>query len=698
MMADFPKPNFKQILLLLILLLCTGAATLAIVIFTPATSIAAQDLQFGDVAAQDILAPSAVSYTSDVRTLELKEAVLSSVAPRYTQADTNIARQQLERLRAALAYISSVRSDIYANEEQKLNDLAALQEIQIRAETAVNILALIDTRWQAVQQETIVVLEQVMRNTIREGREDDFRSNVPNLVSLALPEDQALIVAELAAAFIAPNSIYSETLTETVRQQAAEAVEPVQVSFAAGEIVVQRGEVISEAALEALRSLGLAQPEHRWQELTSAGLLVLLSLGLAVILFRRQVNNVKYTRGLFVIVALFLAFLSLGRLALPMHPLAPYLFPLAAYPLIIASLFGEELALVSTIPLILLIAFDQSNSAVLLLFFGTGSLFGVLMPKREQRISAYLWVGITVAASGSAVITAFHLLQLETNLNTLVSQTAMTLLNGLMVSGITVLLQYLLAPILGQITPLQLLELSRPDSELLEYLLRNAPGTYQHSLQVANLAEQAAERIDADSLLTRVGALYHDIGKAANPFFFIENQRVGQIDTHDHLDPAESAAVIIRHVTDGLVLARKHRLPDRIKDFIAEHHGTLKTYYQWAQAVNAAQGDTTHLDENLFKYPGPRPQSRETALVMLADGCEARVRAQKPETEDALREMIKDTIDKRLAQDQLHDTRLTLQELDITAETFFTNLRGIYHPRVDYPTLNIPTQPIKATE
>ncbi len=698
MATNFPKRSFRQTLFLLVLLFLSGAAALAIVVSLPAISISTQDLQSGDVAAQDILAPSAVSYTSDVRTVQLQETVINSVAPRYTQADTNIARQQLEHLRASLAYISSVRSDFYANNEQKLNDLAALKEIQISAETTAGIFLLAETRWQAVQQESIVVLEQVMRNTIRDGRVEDFRSNVPNLVSLALPEDQALIVAELAAAFIVPNSFYSESLTETARQLAAESVEPVQVSFAAGEIVVQRGEVISDVALEALRSLGLAKPERRWQELTSAGLLVLISLGLAIILFRRQTQTLTYSRGLFVIIFLFLAFLALGRLALPMHPLAPYLFPLAAYPLIIASLFGEELALVSVIPLILLITFGHNNTAALFLFYMTSSLFSVLIPKREQRISAYLWVGVTVAASGAAVITSFHLLQAETNWVDLASQTSITLLNGLMVSGITVLLQYLLAPIMGQTTPLQLLELSRPDNPLLEYLLRNAPGTYQHSLQVANLAEQAAERIDADSLLTRVGALYHDIGKSLNPYFFIENQRTGQIDTHDNIDPAESASFIIRHVTDGLELARQHRLPDRIKDFIAEHHGTLKTYYQWTQALNAAEGDASQLDENLFTYPGPRPQSRETALVMLADGCEARVRAQKPTTEDSLREMIKDTIEKRLAQDQLHDTRLNLQELNIITEAFFDNLRGIYHPRVDYPTLNIPTQPIKITE
>ncbi len=664
---------------------------MAIVVYTPTISVSAGDLQTGDVATQDILAPSAISFESTVRTEQQRENALRAVSAKYTQADTNIARQQMEKLRAAQAYITSVRADIHASEEQKLTDLAALQEINLSQDTALGILGLNDPRWTAVQQEAIVVLEQMMRNTIQENRVTDLLRTVPNLVSLALPADQAIIVADLVTAFIAPNSFYSESLTEAARQQAIEAVEPVIVSFAAGEVVVQRGEVVSEVDVEALRHMGLAQPERSWQETASAGILVILSAGLAIIFIRRKPLRGKNTRGLLMVASLFLAFLGLGRLTMSIHALAPYLFPLSAYALILASLLSEELALISVMPLILLTVYGHPNSGVLFLFYGVSSLFGVLIPKREQRISMYIWVGITVAASGAAIITAFHLIQPEINLGELATQSATTLLNGLIAAGVTVLLQYLLAPILGQITPLHLLELSRPDNPLLEYLLRNAPGTYQHSLQVANLSEQAAERIGADSLLTRVGALYHDIGKAQNPYFFIENQIPGQIDTHDDIDPADSAAFIIKHVTDGLALANDHSLPHRIKTFIAEHHGNLKTQYQWTQAVNNANGDESLVDDRLFTYPGPRPQSRETALVMLADGCEARIRSQKPETEEQLRFLVTDTIDRRLSQDQLDDTALTLSDLHTIAESFVASLRGVYHPRVDYPTLNMPT-------
>jgi len=258
---------------------------------------------------------------------------------------------------------------------------------------------------------------------------------------------------------------------------------------------------------------------------------------------------------------------------------------------------------------------------------------------------------------------------------------------GIASAGLAILLQFLSAQYLGLTTALHLMEISRPDHPVLRFLLTNAPGTYQHSLQVANLAEQAAERINADPLLTRVGALYHDIGKALNPAFFIENQIAGTINPHNNLDPAISAKIIINHVSDGLALARKYRLPKRIRDFISEHHGTMIARYQYANAVNAANGDESKVDINQFRYPGPKPRSRETAILMLADGCEARVRAEQPKDEKELRQVIKSVFDNRISSGQLDQTNLTLHDLTELMDEFTSILRGIYHPRIEYPKI-----------
>ncbi len=692
------RRSLKRILYqFLLLLLVSGASFSAVILLKPA-STSASDLKIGDVSGQDILAPYPITYNSDVLTEAQRQRMVLEVSPRYTSVDTNVARQQLERLRLAMAYITSVRSDAYTDVEGKLADLAALQDIHLTPDTAVGILALGDTRWQTIQQEAISVLEQVMRNTIRDTQVETYRQSVINLVSLAIPADQAAIVAELAGAFIAPNSFYSESLTDSARQNAYDSVPPVSVSYITGETLVRRGEKVTAENIETLQAYGLAETEIRWQDYASAGLLVVLSVFLVIIFLRRRNELGNDIPSLTIVTFFFIVFLVGARLVLPIHALTPYLYPMAAYALVISSLFGAEPALVTVIPLIILSTYGHGNASELFLYYGISSIFGVLIPRQEQRISGFIWVGLSITASGIAVITIDRLLDPETTGLDLLTLLAVALVNGVVAAGFTVLIQSVIAPILGQTTPLQLLELSRPDHPLLEHLLRNAPGTYQHSLQVANLAEQAAERIGADSLLTRVGALYHDIGKTQNAQFFVENQLPGQLDTHENLRAKKSAGIIIQHVTTGLELAKKHRLPRRIQDFITEHHGTFKTRYQWTQAIKEAQGDTSLLDEKDFKYTGPRPQSRETALVMLADGYEARVRAKRPPDETELKAIIKETFDTCLASDQLGDSPLTLKDLSTIMDSFIATLKGIYHSRVEYPTLDVPTQPTSTQE
>lgn len=658
------------------------------------TRLSAPQLQEGQVAPQDIVAPRPISYVSDVRTELQKDAAARAVAPIYTNPDTSVARGQLERLRAVLAYISNVRADSYAAPEQKVADLAALEDIHLSQDTAQNILALTDARWQAVQQEAIVVLEQVMRNTIREDRVEEARRSIPALVSLSLSEDQSDIVAELVSGLVAPNSFYSEDLTNAAREQARGAVEPVKRSYVQGETIVQRGQVLTATDIEALQELELVQPPYTWRDWASAGMLVLLATLFLLLYLRRKPKLTQDLRGLTVIAVLFILTLVSGRLIVTGNMVLAYAFPLTAFSLIVASLLGAEPALIFTLPLAVLYAYDLSNSLDLTLYALFGGFFGVLTLGTGRRISSYFWSGVAIAVAGASVIVAYQFTQPGTNLVGVASLMGISLINGIASPGLTLLLQFFLAQFLGMTTALQLMEISRPDQQLMQMLLRNAPGTYQHSLQVANLAEQAAEQIGADPLLTRVGALYHDAGKALNPYYFIENQVSGSLNPHDDLDPATSAETIIRHVTDGLELAQKYRLPRRLQDFIAEHHGTMLTRYQYAKALEAAGGDESKVDEERFRYPGPRPQSRETAILMLADGSEARMRAEKPKDADELRALIKNTVENRVAAGQLDETDLTLRDLDTIVESFATTLRGIYHPRIEYPKIEKEKVPV----
>jgi hypothetical protein len=688
---------------LTLLLLATLIFTLAALMTPFFTNQIDSQISAGEVASREIVAPRSLTYTSDILTKAQQEAAADSISAIYSPPDTSIARNQLEDLRATLAYINSVRADTHATNEQKLTDLAAMENIDLDQETAQSILDLSDSRWQAVQQEAIVVLEQVMRATIREDRLEDARETVPALVSLSLPEDQAAIVSELVIGFVAPNSLYSEILTETARQKARESVAPVERSFVQGQTLLLRGQIISETDLESLEQFDLVKTQTRWQDLVSAAALAILTLVYFLVYLSRNSTLTQDLRSLTVIIILFIVFLVGGRFVVTSQSMIPYIYPLAAFGLVVASLFGTKTALVFTLPLCMLYAYDTPNAFELTLYNLLGSYSGVFALGAARRMTSFFWAAALIAFSEIMVILAFRVPQPNADLINIAALVGIALVNGIASSSLAVLLQYVIAQILGMTTALQLMEISRPDHPLLQFILRNAPGTYQHSLQVANLAEQAAEIIGADTLLTRVGAIYHDSGKALNPFFFIENQLPGNKNPHDKLDPVSSARTIIHHVPDGVDLARKYRLPRRIQEFIEEHHGTMKTRYQYAKAVDAAGGDESLVDESQFIYPGPRPRSRETAILMLADGSEARVRAERPADENELRKVIKSVIEHRLSSGQLDETDLTLRDLDELIDSFTTTLRGIYHPRLEYPdakkeipamSKEVPTVPI----
>jgi hypothetical protein len=686
------KPFGKGLYLGLLIVSGIGLVFLAILL-PDLQSFRNETIQAGDVALAEERAPYALVFESEVLTEIQRDLAENSVQPIFSSVDTSVARLQLEQLRAALAFISSIRADRYATVEQKLADLTILQNVRFSYDTAERLLLLSDSRWQAVQQEAILVLERVMRETIHDDRLEEARRRVPASVSLSLPEDQASLVAELVSAFVAPNSFYNAELTQNARQQARLNVQPVQRTFAAGEIILSGGRVVTAMDLEALEQYGILEPQKQWEKLISAALLSLLVFMFFVVYLRRSPRLLQSKRAAAIFVLMFGIFVIGARLITPGHTVLPYLYPTAAFGLTAAVIFSQELALISTLPLAVLVAYGLPNALDLTLYTILSSFFGVLTLRITQRLVSYLWTGLVVAVSGMGTVVLYRLTQAETDVQGLLTLMAAAGLYGLASSGLSVVLQYFLAQAVRRTTPLQLIELSRPDHPLLQEILRQAPGTYQHSLQVANLAEQAAERIGADGLLVKVGALYHDAGKIKDPQYFIENQLPGNLNPHNELDPVKSAKTIIAHVKDGLELAQQYRLPRRVQDFIAEHHGSMLTLYQYTQALQAAGGDKSLVKEDDFRYPGPRPQSRETAVLMLADGCEARVRAEHPKDEAALKVIIGEVINNRIKNGQLDLTSISLKDLNNIIESFVTTLRGMYHPRIEYPRLVTDTSP-----
>ena len=655
-------------------------------------------LAVGDVASQDLSAPHDFQYVSQVLTNAARDTADRAVAPVYVPPDPSIARTQATALTSLIQSISTIRSDDSTTFEQKKAALIVIPGFTLQPDLIDFLLGLTDSRWNLVSDEAFNVLVETMRNPVRTENLDAVRQNLVTLVSFSLTEREAALTVGLVSPLVVTNSFYSPELTDAARQTARAAVQPVTRFFVAGQTVIARGQVVTPGDLEALTALGLIQPKDPLYSLLGAAALVLLLAGFTAMYFSiRQPVAVSDLRSVLLFGLLFIIFLAGARISIPNRTVMPYLFPIPAFALLAAALFGMERGMVFGLLMSILSAYGTPDALGLASYYTLSCLCGVLAMGQARRIAQFLYAALAIAVAGAAMIAAYRLPSANTDWIGAATLMGAAVIMGIASAGLALPLQFLLSQFVGMTTALQLLEISRPDSPLLNYFLQRAPGTYQHSLQVANLAEQAAERIHADALLTKVGALFHDVGKAANPLFFVENQPPSQIDSHDDLKPEVSAQTIIRHVPDGLELARKHHLPRRLQDFISEHHGTLITRYQYNRAVQATDGDKSKVDQAEFRYPGPAPRSKETALLMFADGVEARSRAERPANDDEVRILVRSVIENRQKDGQLDDAPLSQRDLAVIIESFVSTLRVTYHPRLEYPkeapaAAEVPTQ------
>jgi putative nucleotidyltransferase with HDIG domain len=645
-------------------------------------------LQVGTVPTQDILAPYALEFKSDLLTFQAQEAAADAVPDIYNPPDSQISRSQLETLSSALEFIQTVRSDSFTSQNEKLSDLAAIDSISIEEETGLALLALPNSSWESVRLESLSVLEQVMRSEIREGRLEEAKRTIPTRVSISIPQDQAELVVKLVEPFVVPNALYDETATLASREAARAEIGSISRNYAAGETIIDSGDVVNELHLEALDAYGLLEPPDRWSEIAIRALLITV-LGSAFALYGyrahpEEIQNVRIasTIGvLFILITLAMQFAIPNSTILPL----PYLVPAATLPILMAVLISPGMGIMTSVVIGGIAGFIAPNALEIALFYLLSGVFAALMIGKAERLSAFLWAGLAADLAAVAIIVIFRFPDPATDTAGKAILLGTGLASGLFSASVAFVILILVGSIVGITTNLQLIELSRPDHPLLQLLLRNAPGSYQHSLQVANLAEQAARAIGANSLLTRVGSLYHDVGKASRPQFFIENQITGQ-NVHDQLDPRTSADMILGHVTEGIQLARKHRIPLAISNFISEHHGTMETSYQYRAALEAAGENAEKVDRRDFAYSGPRPRSRETALVMLADGVEAKARADSPKEEEEIDDLVRWVIEDRLNKGQLDRTDLTLKDLSVIRKSFVKTLKSIYHPRIRYPS------------
>ena len=648
------------------------------------------------VATADIRAPRALTYTSDEATAQRRDEVRQQVAPQYDYTPERgqlTAEQQLQALDTTLAPVDAAFAAILTEEARQVALRAAIQHLTTSARDTL--AAVTQVEWTALRGEMQRVLESTQRQEVRDTLLPEMRGSLANRVSPRFAPDERALAGEILAPLVIANSTFDATATERARDEAANRVDPIRFSIRKGEILVSRGQVVDALAREKLGFFGLLDPQP--DPARAAGWLLLAALTVALMLgwlwrFRPQIWHRTSALLLlaFVLVVAVVALKATGD-----RSVLPYVVPTAAVGLLLAVLLDAGSALIVT-AMLALIGGAIVGSVEFATYILLGGMAGIVVVRRGERLAHFIQAAGAVAIANVAVVAIFTMLGDRdfTGLAELAGAGVASALGG----GLAAIGSFLLfGNVFGITTSFQLLELANPSQPLLRRLLLETPGTYHHSLMVGNLAERAAEAIGADPLLARVAAYYHDVGKLANPLAFIENQSGGE-NVHDQLTPEQSVALLKSHVASGIDLAYKYKLPKPIIAFIPQHHGTALMSYFYAKAKEQAvaesglRADTpaareveAAVEERKFRHAGPKPQSREAAILMLADSVEASVRSLGAPDEVVIRAMVNRIIHERLEDGQFDECDLTLRDLEHIREAFVAQLLGMYHRRIEYP-------------
>jgi hypothetical protein len=654
----------------------------------------------GDLAPQAVYAPRATTYTSRVATDAAREEARRTVdfVYDYSPASGQLsAAQQLAAYDRLVAPIDAAFGAVLSDEAR----LAALSTaIEGSSPASVATLQALDAAgWTALRLELANVLDAAQRQEVRDTDLPGARAALASRVSLTVPEPQRVLGGEVLSPLLVANSSYDSGATEQAREQAAAAVEPTIVDIKPGELIVQAGARLTEADLERLGAIGVLDatpdPARAVGWLLLAGLTVALFLGW-VWRFRPAFwhrNNVL------LLVSLFLIATTVALRVAADRPILPFFLPFAAAALLTTILLDAGAAVVLS-AIIGVLASVVSGSVELGVYVVLGSLAGVVTIRRGERLQQFVQAAALMALVNVTVIGIFGLLG-EHDLTGTLQLMGAGVAAAIGAAVVAVGTFALLGNVFGFTTSFQLLELANPSQPLLRRLLLETAGTYHHSLMVGNLGERAAEATGADPLMVRVAAYYHDVGKLANPTAFIENQAGGD-NLHDELSPQQSADILKAHVAAGIDLAYEYRLPKPLIAFIPQHHGTAVMSYFYAKARDEAiaaagarpgtpEAETAAaaVDLRRFRHSGPKPQSREAAILMLADGVEASVRSLTSQDEPAIRAMVDRIIRERLDDGQFDECDLTLRDIERIREAFVAQLLGMYHRRIAYPQSTI---------
>ncbi len=657
-----------------------------------------------EVAQRDIQSNVNATIIDEKQTEELKNQAAAKVQKVY-QEDAyalSSAENDIE------IFYSNLQNILFTDTEEKMESsqqksklLALLQSTSTRySDLALENEALADYLLNAKQEDlkqmkeaSLSMVQSLMNKPVTDETLAALNEEAVGKIDVLPYSQEAREVIKLVSInSLRPNLIYNEEKTNLAVQEAKDSVAPVQKTIKAGEIIVREGSRVTEEQISILEQLGIQRTDNYALTLIGTALFVLLTFWLVIEFVRKYYPEIYKNDMLLLLLGLiFVLIISITRfltiIKIGDQPglgnLMGYLAPVAAGSMLIAILLDDRLAYFVTLIMALYVGLlTEGNQLFYAITAFVGGTVGIFQVYRVNQTSDLARSGLFIALADIAAIVTLLFIGDELNISNLAVGAAIGAVNGILSAVLMIgVLPYLEAAF--SITSMsKLLELSNPNNPLLKRLLLQAPGTYHHSLMVGNLAEASAESIGANPLLVRVGALYHDIGKIKRPEYFVENQR-GFDNPHEKIAPALSTLIITSHVKEGVEMAREAHLPDTIIDFIEQHHGTSLAKYFYSRALEEDRDG--NVNEDNFRYEGPKPKSKETALVMLADSVEAAVRSLESPSPEKIRDMVRMLIRDKLNDGQLEMCDLTFKDLDIISESFNKVLEGIYHKRIEYP-------------
>ncbi len=635
-------------------------------------------LKEGDVSPHEIIANREVSYIDIAKTEELQERMAESVSPVYL-LDRSKEDEVLANINVFFDSLTSILSseDDEVLKREKLLDLLS-NNTQIADFFLHEPIGRIEQLHKA--------LEGIVYNLLLTGVRSDKISQATNMgletiAELDLEEEEKELLIYVLNHTIQPNLIYDKEATEIEIEKVKNAVSPIVITISKGDVVARAGEEITADEVKVLKALGVIRTGDDWKVVLSIFAFTCIFLLLSFIAIKRSVvvnpgNIVKKTAEFVIIVSI------VYIVSIFLENISPYLVPIPLLAMLIFAFFDFPTALTVTLAFSFLLSFPLALRSPIMFAVIVSSIVSMFLLRKMAKTVTFLYAGIVGGLSMSFIALfiglSSKLVFKQIGLN--VSFGFINFLGGAVVAlGMVFVMDHLF----NEATVLRLLELGDTGAPLLRELLIKAPGTYQHSMIVSNLASSAAEKIVANALLTRVGAYYHDIGKMFHPYFFTENQQAIP-NIHDELTPNLSKTVIINHVKDGIHLAKKSRLPQEIVDFIATHHGTtiVSYFYHKSKESNGA------VRKSDFRYPGPLPQNKETAIVMLADAVEALGHTVSNPDFNKIEEMVNSIIKSRVSDGQLSESDITFKDLAEIKDSFVRTLLSLFHTRESYPEID----------